>query len=123
VNQNSAVGQLQRPEWRILPVVSPGGATRLPLFAVFGYLLLSFAIFLVWPINWPIYYLSDWLELIGYVGASFAIIGVAMYWGSSGATRVTAPLSHLTLLLAAGAAAAVLLLVPSSISYTGRGPW
>jgi hypothetical protein len=123
VNQNSAVGQLQRSDWRILPVVSPGGATRLPLFAVFGYLLMSFAIFLVWPINWPIYYVSDWLELIGYVGLCFTIIGVAMFWGSSGATRLTAPLRHLTLVLAVGAAAAALLLVPSTISYTGRGPW
>ena len=56
-------------------------------------------------------------------GLCFAVIAGAMYWGSAGATRLTAPLSHLNLLLVAGAAAAALLLVPSSISYTGRGPW
>lgn len=123
MNQTSAVAQPQWGELRILPVVSPAGITRLPLLVVFGYLIATFALFLVWPINWPIYHLSDWLELIGYVGVCFAIIAAAMYWGSAGATRVTAPLSHLTLLLAAGAAAAALLLVPSSLSYTGRGPW
>ena len=123
MNQSSAVATSQWPQWRILPVVAPARVTRLPLFIVFGYLLATFAIFLLWPINWPIYYLSDWLRLIGYVGLCFAIVAAAMLWGSAGATRLVAPLRHLTLLLVAGAAAAALLLVPSSFSYTGRGPW
>ncbi len=123
MNHKTAVGEPQSPELRILPVVSPAGLTRLPLLVVFGYLIATFAIFLIWPINWPIYHLSDWLRLVGYVGLSFAVIAAAMYWGSAGATRLTAPLPHLNLLLAAGAAAAALLLVPSSLSYTGRGPW
>ncbi len=123
MNQKIAVGEPQSPQLRILPVVSPAGLTRLPLLIVFGYLIATFAIFLIWPINWPIYYLSDWLRLIGYVGLCFAVIAASIYWGSLGATRLTAPLPHLSLLLAAGAAAAALLLVPSSLSYTGRGPW
>jgi hypothetical protein len=123
VNQNSAVAEPQLPRLRILPVVSSAGVTRLPLLIVFTYLIASFAVFLLWPINWPIYYLSDWLTLIGYVSLCFAVIGAAMYWGSAGATRVTAPLPHLNALLVAGAAAAAVLLVPSSFSYTGRGPW
>jgi hypothetical protein len=123
VNQNSAAAAPQWHQFRLLPVVNPAGITRLPLLVVFGYLIATFAIFLLWPINWPIYYLSDWLRLIGYVGLCFAVIGAAMYWGSAGATRLTAPLPHLNLLLVAGAAAAALLLVPSSFSYTGRGPW
>ena len=56
---------------------APGGITRLPLFIVFGYLVATFALFLIWPINWPIYYLSDWLRLIGYVGLCFAVIAIA----------------------------------------------
>jgi hypothetical protein len=123
VNQTSAVGGLHCPEMRILPVVSPAGVTRLPLVATFGYLVATFAIFLVWPINWPIYYVSDWLGLIAYVTLCFAVMGAAMYWGSAGATRLTAPLPRLNLLLAAGAIAAAVLLVPSTYSYTGRGPW
>ena len=123
MNHKIAVAAPQAESWRILPVASPAGITRLPLLVVFGYLIATFAIFLVWPINWPIYYLSDWLRLTGYMGLCFAVIAGAMYWGSAGATRLTAPLSHLNLLLVAGAAAAALLLVPSSISYTGRGPW
>jgi hypothetical protein len=123
VNQTHAVAAPEWPQGRILPVVAPAGVTRLPLFVVLGYLVSTFVLFLIWPINWPIYYVSDWLRLIGYVGLCFAVISGAMIWGSSGATRLAAPLSHLTLLLAAGAAAAALLLVPSSFSYTGRGPW
>jgi hypothetical protein len=116
VNQTHAVPAPEWTEARILPVVAPAGVTRLPLFIVFGYLVSTFVLFLIWPINWPIYYVSDWLRLIGYVGLCFAVISAAMFWGSSGATRLAAPLSHLTLLLVAGAAAAVLLLVPSRIA-------
>ncbi|HEX3422628.1 MAG TPA: hypothetical protein VHS33_04400 [Sphingomicrobium sp.] len=123
MNQKSAVGAPQFSDLRILPVVSPEGVSRVPLIVVFSYLIATFAIFLVWPINWPIYYLRDWLGLIGYVLLCFAVIAAAMYWGSAGATRLTAPLPHLNLLLWAGTAAAALLLVPSSFSYTGRGPW
>ena len=123
MNQNAAVGEMQCPQLRILPVVSPAGVTRLPLLIVLGYLVASFATFLVWPVNWPIYYLSDWLSLVGYVMLCFGIIAAATYWGSSSATPVAAPLKHLTLLLAAGAAAAAVLLAPSTYSYTGRGPW
>lgn len=123
MNHNIAVAELKCPELRILPVVSPAGVTRLPLSIVFAYLVASFAIFLVWPINWPIYYLSDWLGLVGYVALCFGVIGAAMVWGSAGATRLTAPLPNLNLLLAVGAAAAAVLLVPSTFSYTGRGPW
>ena len=38
-----------------LAVVSPAGVTRLPLGVVFGYVVGTFLLFLVWPIDWPIY--------------------------------------------------------------------
>ena len=70
---------MQCPQLRILPVVSPVGVTRLPLLIVLGYLVASFATFLVWPVNWPIYYLSDWLSLVGYVMLCFGIIAAALW--------------------------------------------
>jgi hypothetical protein len=98
---------------RLLPVVTPAGAPRLPLMLVLGYIAFSFLLFLVWPINWPIYHAEEWARLIAYVGACLLAIGGAAWAGSAGATRVTAPLPFLSPLLVA----------PISYIYTGRPPW
>ncbi len=108
---------------RAVPVVAPRGATRLPLALVLAYVISTFILFLIWPINWPIYYASHWARLIFYVALCFAVLGGAAFFGSAGASRVTAPLPYATALLVAGAIAATLLLVPSCFAYTGRGPW
>lgn len=106
-----------------MPAFAAAGVTRLPLLLVLGYIVATFAMFLLWPIDWPIYYFSEWLRLVGYVSLCFAIIAGAMLAGSAGPSRLTAPLAGLPVLLALGAAAAALLLVPASFAYTGRGPW
>ena len=108
---------------RVLPVVTPDGVTRLPLLLVLGYVATTFLLFLVWPINWPIYHAEEWARLISYVTLCLVMIGGAAWAGSAGSTRVTAPLPYLTPLLVLGAAAAALLLAPSSYTYTGRPPW
>ncbi|MGZ3398067.1 MAG: hypothetical protein ACXWKX_02795 [Caulobacteraceae bacterium] len=108
---------------RVLPVVTAAGVTRLPLALVLGYVASTFLLFLIWPVNWPIYYPEAWARLIAYVALCLLMIGGAAWAGSSGATRVTAPLPFLPVLLALGAAAAVLLLAPTSYTYTGRPPW
>lgn len=107
----------------VIPLVTPAGTSRLPLNLVFGYVVATFILFLVWPITWPIYYASDWARLIGYVLLCFAALGIATLVGSSGPTRVTAPLPVLPALLALGATISALLLIPSSFAYTGRPPW
>jgi hypothetical protein len=108
---------------RTLPVVTPAGATRLPVLLVLGYICATFALFLAWPINWPIYHLTDWARLIAYVLLCLAVLAAAALSGASGATRVTAPLPWLMALLIAGAIAAAGILIPSSYAYTGRPPW
>jgi hypothetical protein len=108
---------------QILPVVTPAGLPRLPLILMVGYIVLSFGLFLVWPINWPIYRAEDWARLIGYVALCVLMIAAAAWTGSAGFTRVTAPLHRLTPLLVLGAAASLLLLAPTSYAYTGRPPW
>ncbi len=113
----------QAPLARIVPVVTPRGATRLPLLLVFGYVAATFALFLAWPINWPIYTAGAWAVLIAYVLLCFVVIAGTACAGSAGETRVAAPLPFLVILLAAGAIAAALLLVPTSYAYTGRPPW
>ena len=104
-------------------VVTPAGMTRLPLYLVLGYVAATFALFLIWPINWPIYHLEQWARLIAYVLLVLAVIGWTTFIGSAGATRVTAPLPHLRTLLVLGAIASALILIPTSYAYTGRPPW
>ena len=108
---------------RVLPVVTPAGVTRLPLILVLAYVAATFLLFLVWPIDWPIYHAADWARLIAYVALCLVMIGGAAFIGSAGPTRVTAPLPFLSPLLVFGALAAALLLVPTSYTYTGRPPW
>jgi hypothetical protein len=108
---------------RVLPVVTPAGAPRLPLILVLAYVAATFLLFLLWPIDWPIYHAAAWARLIAYVALCLVMIGGAAFIGSAGPTRVTAPLPFLSPLLAFGALAAALLLVPTSYTYTGRPPW
>jgi hypothetical protein len=108
------------PAVALLRVMAPAGGTRLPLMIVSAYVLSTFVLFLVWPINWPIYYASEWVRLTGYVTLCFALIALGMLRGSSGETQVTAPLPHATALMLAGALISALLLEPSSYAYTGR---
>ena len=69
------------PVFSALPLVTPAGITRLPLLLVFGYVVLTFVLFLVWPINWPIFYTSDWIRLIGYVSLCFAVLwAIPVFW-------------------------------------------
>jgi hypothetical protein len=108
---------------RVLPVVTPAGAPRLPLVLVTGYIAATFLLFLVWPIDWPIYRVEEWERLTVYVALCLAAIAGASWLGSAGPTRVTAPLPLLSPLLFVGAAAALVLLAPTSYTYTGRPPW
>jgi hypothetical protein len=123
MNQTSAVPNVSWPPIRLVRVVTPASITRLPLAIVFGYVLATFVLFLAWPIDWPIYTLSKLLGLVGYVALCLVVVGVAAYRGSAGPTRVTAPLPYLPALLPIGAIAAALLLIPSSLVYTGQHPW
>ncbi|HEU4962025.1 MAG TPA: hypothetical protein VFT56_16675 [Sphingomonas sp.] len=110
-----------RPAHRLAAVVTPRTmTTRLPLKIVFGYVVTTFALFVVWPIDWPIYSTAEWARLVGYVALCFIAIGGGALAGSTGETRVTAPLPLMTLLLVAGAAVSAALLEPSSYAYTGR---
>jgi hypothetical protein len=123
VNQSTYFAGPHSASVRVLPVVSPAGLTRMPLVLIFGYVAATFALFLTWPIDWPIYTFANWARLVAYVSLCLVALGVAAARGSAGATRLTAPLPYLPFWLPLGAIIAVLLLIPSSFAYTGRGPW
>ena len=114
MTQLEALAAPRLPILRILPVVTPSGLTRLPLIVVFGYIAATFLLFLVWPVNWPIYHAEEWVRLIAYMLLVLVVIGGTTYAGSAGSTRVTAPLPFLRVLLALGAIAGALLLIPTS---------
>ncbi|HEY7806307.1 MAG TPA: hypothetical protein VIC34_03825 [Croceibacterium sp.] len=108
---------------RLLPFISGDRLTRTPLFVVMGYVVLTFVLFLTWPINWPIYRGWDWAILTLYVLLCFFALSSAAMAGSAGRAHLAAPLPGIRALLFAGAAASALLLAPSCLAYTGRGPW
>lgn len=111
------------PPIRLYPVASGGGLTRAPLYFVTGYAVLTFVLFLAWPIDWPIFGGWDWAILILYVSLCFFALFTAAMLGSAGQTQMAAPLPGIPLVILAGAAASAALLVPSCLAYTGRGPW
>ncbi len=123
MNRAGALPGMHASALRILPVVSPAGVTRLPLWIVFGYVVATFLLFLGWPIDWPIYTFANWVRLVAYVTLCLTVVGGAAYRGAAGPTRVVTPLPYLPVLLPLGALAAALLLIPSSVVYTGLHPW
>jgi hypothetical protein len=117
---------MSAPQWqlpRVLPVVTPAGLTRLPLAIVLAYVVATFLLFLTWPIDWPIYTFANWVRLVGYVGLCLIVLTASAFRGSTGPTRVVAPLPYLGVWLPLGAFGAALLLIPSSVVYTGLHPW
>jgi hypothetical protein len=119
----SAASTAASPARRLLPLVSTGRLTRAPLYVAMGYVALSFVLFLAWPVDWPIFGGWDWAMLGLYVLLCLFALFVAAMAGSAGTAQLAAPLPRIPLLLLAGAAAAAVLLVPSCLAYTGRGPW
>ena len=87
-----------------------------------SYLLIVFGLFLVWPINWPIYGKGAWWLLILFVLLCYAALCVAFVFGvrGRGLAGTGIPVRKIMLI---GAIGSVALLVPLSFLYTGRGPW
>lgn len=107
------------------PAVLPfrSGLRILPLLLVLSYLSTLLALFLVWPINWQIYYASSWALLTGYIIACYALIAVGYMFATQPATHVAHPFPYRSAVIIGGAIIAAILLTPLSYVYTGRYPW
>jgi hypothetical protein len=100
-----------------------GGFRRAPLIAALSYIGVTFLLFLLWPINWPIYGTGRWVSLIAYVLLCLGIITLGYMLGSRpGNTQVT-PFRSVNAVIVLGAFASIALLAPLSQTYTGRWPW
>ena len=100
-----------------------GGIRILPLLLSMAYLLSLLTLFLVWPINWQIYYAWQWAELVAYILASYGLLAAGYMVATGPVRRVAEPLRHRDFVIIFGAIAAAVLLVPISRIYTGRWPW
>jgi len=101
----------------------PGMLRVLPLVLILAYLTTLFVLFLVWPINWPIYRSSDWFKLIAYVVACYVLFAAGYTFATGPADRVAESFKHVEWIIIAGSVIGFVLLFPISRVYTGRWPW
>lgn len=87
------------------------------------YLIVTFALFLAWPINWLIYDPESWIIVISYVSVCFASLGLAFWYASSLNAKYFVESHWWNWLIPSGAILAVLILFPQSYIYTDRWPW
>lgn len=94
-----------------------------PLKFVLIFLIFNYSLFVIWPINWPIYNASDWFSLTFYVALCFSAIGIFYRVGITGHAAPRFNLLPWRRIIVFGALIAIFLLFPSSYLYTGRWPW
>ena len=93
-----------------------------PLWLIMSYLCATFALFMIWPINWPIYSADRWVILVAYVALCYTVITLFYLFGTR-AGPAPRPFEHWLRVIIAGAVAAIVTLFPSSYLYSGRWPW
>lgn len=110
---------------RSIPTFTSYPFRNLPLTLVMAYLLTVFAMFLAWPINWPLYGGWVWARLIAYVAVCFGALTFGCRRGSAPdkSKRELVPFAATNTTILFGATSAIALLFPASYIYTGRWPW
>ena len=88
-----------------------------------SFYLLAYTLFLIWPINWPIYGANAWLSLSAYVALCLATLAFAFVVATRGDEPVRERFRYGGFVIVVGALLALLLLTPSSKVYTDRYPW
>lgn len=94
-----------------------------PLGIMLSFYVLAFSLFLIWPINWPIYGPGAWLRLTSYVALCLAALAFAFVAATRRTEVVREPFRFGPAVILAGTLLAVVLLVPSSKVYADRYPW
>ena len=107
----------------LLPLEHKFGLIVLPVKIGLAYLVTTFILFLVWPINWLIYDAESWIVIIGYVSLCFASLGLSFWFASNLTPKYFAPSNWWKWIIPTGAIFAILLLFPQSYVYTDRWPW
>jgi hypothetical protein len=95
------------------------GLKRLPLLFAAPYLLLTYALFWLGPFHWPVK--AMWVPVF-FVPACFAALACGFLLGTRKGGRAS-DFRASPALFAIGAIAAILLLIPTTVTYTGHMPW
>ena len=95
----------------------------LPMTAMVSFYVFAYVLFLIWPINWPIYKSEEWLALSAYVALCLAALAFAFVFATRGEEPMRDRFRYGGLAIIAGTILAVVLLPPSSKIYTDRYPW
>lgn len=102
--------------------LKPQSYRLLPMAIGMAYVVTTFGLFLIWPVNWPIYRASNWVLLIGYVSVCFTIIAAFYNIGSKQTVQQAGSFIWRPILIW-GAILSIILLFPVSYVYTDRWPW
>lgn len=94
-------------------------ASKTPLKLVLSYLILTILLFLLGPLDWPIW---DYVPVIAYIFAVLTFLSVGYAIGQN-MKLGPGGLPKANLLFYVGSVSAILLLFPSARVYTGRWPW
>lgn len=114
----SQAGQLE-PAYLVLS----GTRRWLPIFLLLPYFLTLLALFLVWPINWPIFHASSWIRLVAYILACYGLIVAGYAVSGSRVHKIATPLPRLEQVIIIGSILSFILMFPISRIYTSRWPW
>lgn len=88
-----------------------------------SFYVVSYTLFLLWPVNWAIYGFFSWLSLSAYVGLCLGALAFSFVLATRGDELICEPFRYCGLVIAMGALLALLLLTPSSKIYADRYPW
>lgn len=95
------------------------GLRLLPILVALPYLFITWALFLLGPYIWPV---REWWAIYALVPAAFLALGLGFVVGTRGSPHaIGMPTAKVMFWI--GGLAAVILLVPSSLVYTGKLPW
>ncbi|WP_116091763.1 hypothetical protein [Sphingomonas crusticola] len=91
----------------------------LPLWVALPYLLITWLLFLVGPYVWPV---RAWWAIWIYIPVAFACLAFGFTHGSKGEPRGEG-MPKAKWLFYVGSIGALLLLIPTTLTYTGKLPW
>lgn len=96
---------------------------RAPFWLMLTYLSANYSLFVLWPINWPIYSSDAWFWLNLYMSLCLGTLAFGHIFGLRRPVRISKSRFNISFTIIVGGIIAALLLIPSSYIYADRWPW